>query len=357
MLIALSFTLNYYVFSGHYVEIFSKPPTLVQMLVWEIPYWILWAAMAPLVFRITHRFPLGREAWLKNVLVHVVAGLALTIAHRVVYLPICWLLYVDAYQKSPTLLDLYRTDLLFNLPTGLMSYGTFLLVGNVIAYYEQYEAGRLRESQLETQLAQAELQALKMQLHPHFLFNTLNSISALQLTDVDAAIRMTARLGDFLRMTLDNAGTQEVSLRQEMEFLRCYLEIEKIRFHDRMNVTMEIEAEALDVRVPNLILQPIVENAIKFAVLLQASSGHIQIRAQRINGFLRMQVEDDGIGLQLSPSDNRATRGGVGIANTQARLKQLYGKNHRFELANASGSGVIVTLEIPANEPKNDVHL
>src|SRR5215510_2470138 len=351
MLIALSFTLNYYVYSGHYLEIFSKPPTFFQMLVWEIPYWILWAAMAPLVFHITHRFPLERGAWLANALVHVVAGLALTIAHRVVYLPICWMLYVDAYQKSPTLLDLYRTDLLFNLPTGLMSYGTFLLVGNVIAYYEQYEAGRLREAQLETQLAQAELQALKMQLHPHFLFNTLNSISALQLTDADAAIRMTARLGDFPRMTLDNAGTQEVSLRQEMEFLRCYLEIEKIRFHDRMNVTMEIEAEALDVRVPNLILQPIVENAIKYAVLQQASSGHIQIRAHRVNGFLRMQVEDDGIGLQLSPIDNRAPRGGVGIANTQARLKQLYGENHNFELAKAPGSGVIVTLEIPARQP------
>jgi two-component system, LytTR family, sensor kinase len=347
MLIALSFTLNYYIFSSHYVEIFSKPPTLMQMLVWEIPYWILWAAMAPLVFRFTRRFPLERESWLANALIHVVAGLALTIAHRIVYLPICWLLYVDAYQKSPTLLDLYRSDLLFNLPTGLMSYGTFLLVSNVIDYYERYEAGRLRESQLETQLAQAELQALKMQLHPHFLFNTLNSISALQLTDVDAAIRMTARLGDFLRMTLDNAGTQEVTLRQEMEFLRCYLEIEHIRFHDRMNVTMEIEPEALDVRVPNLILQPIVENAIKYSVLLQAASGHIQIRAHRINGFLRMQVEDDGIGLQLPRNSNKATRGGVGIANTQARLKQLYGSNHRFELANASRSGLVVTLEIP----------
>src|SRR5262245_64040809 len=183
MLIALLFTINYYVFSGHYVEIFSKPPTFVQMLVWEIPYWILWAAMAPMVFHITHRFPLGREAWLANALVHVVAGLALTIAHRVVYLPICWMLYVDAYQKSPTLLDLYRTDLLFNLPTGLMSYGTFLLVSNVIAYYEQYEAGRLRESQLETQLAQAELQALKMQLLHHFIFIKLNFIYYVQLND------------------------------------------------------------------------------------------------------------------------------------------------------------------------------
>jgi len=347
MLIALSFTLNYFFFARHYVEIFSEPPTLVQMLVWEIPYWILWAAMAPIVFRLTRRFPLERDRWLANALVHVAAGLTLAIAHRVVYLPICWLLYVDAYRDSPTLLDLYRSDLLFNLPTGLMSYGTFLLVSNVMDYYERYQAGRLREAELETQLAQAQLQALKMQLHPHFLFNTLNSISALQLTDAEAANRMTARLGDFLRMTLDNAGAQEVTLRQEMEFLRCYLEIERIRFQDRMQVTMEIEAEALDVRVPNLILQPIVENAIKYAVLLQSGSGHIQVRAARVNGCLRMQVEDDGVGLQLPREGNRATRGGVGLTNTQARLKQLYGGDHRFELANAPGGGLLVTLEIP----------
>src|SRR5215813_264294 len=132
MLIAVSFTFNYYHYAHHYVEIFSTPPTFLQMLVWEIPYWILWAAMAPIVFRLTRRFPLERESWLAHALIHAVAGLSLTIAHRVVYLPICWLLYVDAYQKSPTLLDLYRSDLLFNLPTGLMSYGTFLLVSNVI---------------------------------------------------------------------------------------------------------------------------------------------------------------------------------------------------------------------------------
>lgn len=347
MLIALSFTLNYYFFSRHYVEIFSKPPGFAQMLIWEIPYWILWAAMAPLVFRLTRWFPLERERWVGNGLFHLFAGLGVTIAHRVIYLPICWLLYVDAYQKSPTLMDLYRSDLFFNLPTGLMSYGTFLLVCNVMEYFERYEAGRLRESVLETQLAQAQLQALKMQLHPHFLFNTLNSISALQLTDTEAANRMTARLGDFLRMTLDNAGAQEVPLRQEMEFLRCYLEIERIRFQDRMRVTMEIDPDAMDVPVPNLILQPIVENAIKYAVVLRSSAGHIQIRAQRAAGSLRMQVEDDGIGLQLPREGNRATRGGVGLTNTQARLKQLYGGDHRFELSSAPSGGLLVRLEIP----------
>ena len=350
LLIALSFTLNYYLFAPHYVEIFLKPPTLWQMLVWEVPYWLLWAALAPVIFIITRRFPLERQAWLRNTLVHLGAAFLLSVAHRIVYLPLCWLLYVDAYRNKPTLFDLYASDLWFNLQTGLMCYGTILLVSNVIDYYERYQAGELRASQLETQLAQAQLQALRMQLQPHFLFNTLNSISALQMTDVEAANRMTARLGDFLRLTLDNVGTQEVTLRQEMEFLRSYLEIERIRFQDRLKVTMEVEPEALDAQVPNLILQPIVENAIKYAVMLRAATGHIQIRAQRANGSLRIEVQDDGPGLHLPRNSNRATRGGVGLTNTEARLQQLYGGAHRFELQNAREGGLVVTLEIPATD-------
>jgi len=217
MLIAVSFTFNYFYYAHHYVEIFTRPPTFMQMLVWEIPYWILWAAMAPLVFGITKRFPLDRESWTRNALVHIVACFVLTVGHRLVYLALCRWLYVDAYRNVPTLLDLYSSDLLFNLPTGFMSYGTFLLVGNVIEFYRRYQAGALKASRLETQLAKAELQALKSQLQPHFLFNTLNSISALQLTNVEAANRMTASLGDFLRLTLEASGVNEVPLRRELD--------------------------------------------------------------------------------------------------------------------------------------------
>src|SRR5262249_9139984 len=160
------------------------PPAFLQMLVWEIPYWILWAALAPVVFAITQRFPLRNEAWLRNAAIHIVACLTLSIGHRLVYLSICRVLYVEAYRNIPTLFDLYRSDLVFNLPTGFMSYATFLLAGTIIEFYSK--------------AAQAELEALKAQLQPHFLFNTLHSISSLQMTDVEAASRMTARLGEFL---------------------------------------------------------------------------------------------------------------------------------------------------------------
>jgi len=324
-LIAVSFTFNYYYYSRHYVEIFSTPPTFLQMLVWEIPYWVLWAGMAPLVFGITRRFPLQRDSWMRNALVHVAACVVLTLAHRVVYLAICRILYVDAYRNIPTLLDLYRSDLFFNLPTGFMSYATFLLVGNVIAFYSQS--------------ARAEMNALKSQLQPHFLFNTLNSISALQMTDVNAANRMTARLGDFLRFTLESSGANEVPLRREVEFLQSYLEIESIRFQDRLTVHFDIQADTLDVPVPSLILQPIVENAIRHGIASRSEPGRIEISAARKNGTLRLQVRNEG------PSAAGKER--VGITNTKARLRQLYGDRCRFQMLNAPEGGVMVSLEIP----------
>ena len=328
MLIAVSFTFNYFYYSHHYVEIFSTPPTFLQMLVWEIPYWILWAAMAPLVFEITKRLPLDRTSWRRSALVHVAACVVLTVGHRLVYLALCRMLYVDAYRNIPTLVDLYRSDLFFNLPTGFMSYATFLLVGSVMAG--------------EAELAKAELQALKSQLQPHFLFNTLNSISALQLTDVEAANRMTARLGDFLRLTLESSGVNEVPLRRELEFLQSYLEIEGVRFQGRLSVHLDIDPGTLDVMVPSLILQPIVENALRHGIGSRVGPGHIDIVARRTPQSVRIEVHDDGEGLKPGGRER------VGIANTKARLRQRYGSAHRFEIANAARGGVAVTLEVVA---------
>jgi LytS/YehU family sensor histidine kinase len=273
--------------------------------------------------------------------VHVAACFGLTVGHRLVYLALCRMLFVDAYRNVPTLMDLYRSDLLFNLPTGFMSYGTFLLVGNVIEFYRRYQAGALKSSQLETQLARAELQALKSQLQPHFLFNTLNSISALQLTNVEAAHRMTARLGDFLRLTLDASGVNEVPLRREIEFLQSYLEIERLRFEDRLLVRIDVEREVLDVPVPNLILQPVVENALRHGVGSRIGRGRIEVAARRLNGQLRIEIRDDGPGLR------EPGREGIGIANTRSRLQQLYGNASNFTIFNAPEGGAAVVLEIP----------
>ncbi|MGA9772893.1 MAG: histidine kinase [Blastocatellia bacterium] len=346
-LVGLSFTLNYYFFAGHYVAIFKQQPTIAGMLVWELPYWFLWAALAPLIFRITRRYPFDRSRWFRNSIIHIFACLLLSFAHRAIYLVLGWLLHVAVYQQYSSIPELYQSDIFFNLPTGFMSYGTFMLISNVVDYYRRFQKEELRASRLKAELAQSQLEALKMQLHPHFLFNTLNSISALLDEDVEAADEMLARLGDFLRLTLENSGAQLVTLQEELEFLRCYLEIERVRFHDRLTVSIEIEPETLDARVPNLILQPIVENAIRHGIVARATAGRIEIRSALRNHRLRLQVKDNGPGLSSTQDSGSRLRGGFGLANTRARLEQLYGTSHLLEMSDAVEGGFEVTLEIP----------
>jgi sensor histidine kinase YesM len=229
----------------------------------------------------------------------------------------------------------------------MIYYGLIVAIVHAWDYYQRYEENARRNSQLEAQLVQAQLQALKMQLHPHFLFNTLNSISALLREDVEAADAMVARLGDFLRLTLDSAGAQEVTLREELSFLECYLEIEQVRFQDRLSTRMEVDPQILDARVPNLILQPIIENAIRHGVACTAKPGRIEIRATRRNDSLLVQVKDNGPGISTSGGPRKEGGEGVGLSNTRARLERLYGGAHRLELANVSEGGLLVTLEIP----------
>jgi LytS/YehU family sensor histidine kinase len=233
---------------------------------------------------------------------------------------------------------------------GAMIYWLILLISYAMSYYRRYKEGEVKASKLEAQLAQAQLHALKMQLQPHFLFNTLHSISALVHKDPGLADKMIARLGDFLRLTLENAGSQEVTLQEELEFLRIYLEIERIRFRDRLTVRMKIEPQALDARLPNLILQPIVENAIKHGIAPRTEAGLIEIEARRFNGLLHVQITDNGPGLPTNGNTGKLVKEGVGLANTEARLRQFYGSNHRFDLANTAKGGLTVVLEIPFKE-------
>jgi two-component system, LytTR family, sensor kinase len=190
-----------------------------------------------------------------------------------------------------------------------------------------------------------------MQLHPHFLFNTLHSISSLVLEDPPKANSMIARLGDFLRLTLDNSDQQLVSLKQETEFLRCYLEIEQVRFGDRLTVAFELEPQTLSAQVPHLILQPVVENAVQHAIAPRATRGHITIEARRLNSLLRLEVRDNGPGI----TSNGVSPGmkGVGLSNVRARLDQIYGSDFRLDLVNSRDGGLAVVMEIPFQREAN----
>ena len=347
MLVGMSFTLNYYLFADHYVALFQKPPTLKEMLVWELPYWLLWFAMSPLIFSLTKRFRIQRDNWNDTVLVHLLSCFFIAILHRAVYLLVGWMLHVAFYNEFTSLSDLFRFLFLFNLPTGFLSYGTIFLICVAFDYYSRYVEEEVKAAALKAQLAEAQLQALKMQLQPHFLFNTLNSISALLDEDVDAADEMLARLGDFLRITLENSGAQTVTLQEELEFLRRYLDIEKVRFQDRLQVHFAIEPPTLAAKVPNLILQPLIENAIRHGIAERIEGGQIEVRASLTGDTLRLQVSDDGAGINADSLNGNGRKEGVGLANTRARLARVYGEEHHFTLEAAPEHGTLATIEIP----------
>ncbi|MCI0614161.1 histidine kinase [bacterium] len=314
----------------------------------QIPFWLVWGLLAPVIFRFIQHVPLDRERWFINVLKHVPASIVFSVIHLTLYMLILAVLRERDLMESSKSMNTFIA-LITRLNFGMRMWSYLMLAAFAYAadFYQRYQEGTMRTSQLETQLAQAQLQALKMQLHPHFLFNTLNSISALLHKNPEAADRMIARLGDFLRLTLRNSGTQEVTMQQELEFLKCYLDIERIRFQDRLTVEINVQPEASTARVPNLILQPVVENAIRHGIVTHNEPGRIEISAQCVNGWLEMKVTDNGPGLARSKDGTVDITEGVGIKNTRSRLQQLYGETYRFELADASGGGLEVRVRIP----------
>lgn len=343
MLIGAAYALNYYVYARHYVEVFTRPPTLGQMLVWELPYWFLWAAISPLVLLLTQRFRLERGRLLRHSLIHVAACVALALAHRAVYLPLTWALgSVPAYDAS--FAKVFSENFFFNLPNGLLCYVTILLAGT---YYGHYRQEELEIARLRAERTQAELQALKMQLQPHFLFNTLNSISAHLGGDGRVAKAMLGRLGDFLRMTLESSGAQEVTLEEEEKFLRCYLEIQRARFSDRLSLDIDIEPETRKALVPNLLLQPVVENAIEHGIMARVGSGRVEIQSRREDGWLQLIVRDNGPGMRDGASAGRKQGHRMGFPLTASRLERLYGTRQRLRLSDAPGGGLQVSVEIP----------
>ncbi|HEY0320721.1 MAG TPA: histidine kinase [Pyrinomonadaceae bacterium] len=346
-LIGLVFTGQFY-FSMYRSD---RPVEWSYAIYLQMTWAYLWALVTPLILWVAGRFPFERQYWGRSLSAHVLASLLLSTivtwsGHLLLYLNYGW------RAGRPYPVDRAVRFVIENFSEGIGIYLLIAIITYAISYYNRYRKGELRAMQLEAQLSQAQLQALKMQLHPHFLFNTLHSISALLSRDTDKARTMITRLGDFLRLTLENNGMQEVTLQQEIEFLRCYLEIERVRFQDRLTTSMDIDPAALDSKVPNLILQPIVENAIRHGIAPRSTPGLIIIQAKQENELLRIEVRDNGPGIPVNRKDENLFNKGVGLANTQTRLERLYGAAHRFELINDPSGGLVVTLEIPTKNGK-----
>lgn len=321
----------------------GDPLTWGQSLAMEMSLWYAWAILFLFVFQITRRTPFEVRNWPRRLALFTAAGFVFALVKIAMDYPIIKLFYCP----TPHLLTwakFYQMGFREKLYDYLLIYWFLVGISHGVIYFQRSRERELRATILEMRLAQAKLQILRMQLHPHFLFNALNTISALMHSDLDKADRALARLGDLLRILLDHTGVQEVTFKEELDFIEAYLEIEKMRFGSGLRVRIQVDHRLLDTLVPHLLLQPLVENALRHGIALRSHSGQIDIRAERVQSRLRVEVLDDGPGLtekQTSPHK------GLGLVNTRARLQELYGEAYRLELGPRPTGGVAVTVEIP----------
>jgi len=317
----------------------GESPLLAGLL--TVPPAIFWMVLVPVILRLGTLLPLRRGVFLRSILLHAIAAalFAGLYAELMIRLFTAWPPALIAPVAEPVASWPVRFQF------GLFTYSFLLSWGYVHQYFSAMRERDLALARMETQLAQAQLRALKAQLQPHFLFNTLHAITVLIRHDPEAAGRMVMRLSDLLRMTLLDGERQEVTLEHELRFLRLYLEIEQTRFRDRLRVSWDV-ADGLEcAAVPTLLLQPLVENALKHGVGTRAGGGRVVVAAERDDGTLTLRVSDDGPGLDHAALDQ--ARQGIGLASTRGRLERLYGPAHRFSVTNDEGGGVSVTVGIP----------
>ncbi len=322
------------------------PHAVWHLLILNLAYWYVPALLTPVLMAFAVRHPISRTDWPRKLPLHILCALSYSVVHQATMVGLrVALMGQEALARPdegwwvPALRE-YFNQLDWLLTTYLFLAG----VAYALVYRRESEARALNASQLETRLVEAQLQSLQRQLHPHFLFNTLNTISGLIRTDPNGADAMIDRLGDLLRMTLHKSGIQEVPLKEELDVLQKYMEIEQTRFGNRLRIEMHIQPETLDAQVPSLVLQPLVENAIRHGIAPNARPGWISVHASRDGDELLLQIRDSGDG--LPPDRLMALNRGVGLDNTRARLEHLYRGRYQFTFSNLE-RGFCVTIRIP----------
>ena len=318
-----------------------SPFPLWEHLCWTLAQCYVWWALTPLIVLLVRRFPLERGRWLRTLPAHAASAIFFPFASAAIFASIYWALAALMDRAPGSFGESVWITIFGRFQLQVLVYFALLAVVHAVNYRRKY-----REREL--QLAQARLQSLKAQLHPHFLFNALNAVSELVYRDPEAAERTIINLSDLLRSMLSAGDAQLVSLEDDLDFLRKYVDIHRTIMRDRLAVEFKIEPEAARASVPSMILQPLVENAIRHGVDPVSRSGRIEISAARESGTLRLTVSDCGPG--LPEQGHLASRNGIGLANTQARLAHLYGRAHRFEMNSSPGQGLTVSILIPFEE-------
>jgi signal transduction histidine kinase len=342
----------------NYVRLFTDgPASFPTLMVLNMTFWYVWALLVPAMVWVARRFRFSRSAWLKPAAIHVAGVVFFVFLHATLTVtlrgPILTWMGRD-WSWWPAFQQLF----FLNFDWEMMVYWGVIGMSYAFDFNRDAQEQALTSAQLETRLAQAHLQSLQRQLHPHFLFNTLHTISALMHKDAEKADAMLAQLSDLLRLTLDQVGTQEVPLKEELDFMQKYIEIELTRFGERLQFRLDIDPETLDASIPNLLLQPLVENAIRHGIAQKVGGGRVEVCAKRIGAELCVTVRDTGPG--LSQAKLSALNTGVGLTNTRSRLEHLFGGRHQFEFQEPAEGGLVVKIVIPFvldPESRPDTHM
>lgn len=308
-----------------------------------------WFIATPLALELGRRFPPVHLRPVSTWFIHMGACLGVSIVHAGWHAMFLSALNPYAYTKQPSFWELWRSQFSNGLLSAFVLYTVILLMGQMLESRERIAQQQTEAARLNEALSRAQLDSLRRQIEPHFLFNALNTVAALVREQRnDAAVNMIAGLSDCLRRVLEGSEKQEVTLGEEMDFLKKYIEIQKLRFADRLDVQVDVPEELYAAQVPSLILQPMVENAIKHGISQRARGGSVCIGASRVDGVLTLRVYNDGPTL---PVDWESARPGIGIPNVRTRLQSLYGSECELRMSNQR-EGVEVSLSVPFREER-----
>ena len=332
--------------AGFYNRLMEGEVLPATTLIWWVLGMYLWIPATLVVIWLVRWFPIRRRSWYRTVPFHAIAAVwnSLLMASLHTGLRYGWTTLVlgAEFNYLQTLSRVFSGS----LGVDCMLYLTILAGVHAFRFHNESKQRMIEAMDLKAKLAEVQLQALKMQLHPHFLFNAFHTVSMLiRQRREEEAINMVAGLGTLLRYVLDNAFEQKVSFRQEVKLLNHYLDVERIRFRDRLEVDMQIEADVYNAAVPNILLQPLVENAIRHGIVPGSNKGRIEILARRESTNLRIKIHDNGVGLPANWEAKNQT--GIGLANTRLRLERLYPEKHHIDFSNAPEGGCLINIVIP----------
>ena len=344
--LAALFTMSYMVLQDYSRQRFHP---LSQILAWQFATALGWIILTPLIFLLVEKFPLDENKKIRrNIGVHILAGLGIVLTRQAIDAFVQPLLGFPPGANFTSYFESFRFLFIVDFHFSFITYCVALGLVFAVRYYRKFRRRELKAIELEARLAQARMHVLKMQLQPHFLFNTHNAILELIYKDPKKAEQMLIDLSDLLRLSLEKMEIEEVPLKQEIEFLNKYLQIEQTRFQDRLSIKFEVPAETLIASVPNMILQPLVENAIKHGIGPRVRGGTVSVKAAAKDQNLFLEVSDDGIGV---PFNNPAEIvKGIGLSNVQARLENMYGDKQIFKITPNGKSGLCINLTIPFTE-------